>query len=304
MSDYLVRHAQVLLTSIGQIARSPGSSLLTVLAIGITLALPTMLYLLVENVQHVTRDWQGRAQISIFLQLGTGTEAAQALQQEISARPEVESSRFISAQQALEEFKNQSGFGAALDILSENPLPASILIYLNSGHNQPDTIEELIRDLENRPAVDFAQWDMAWIQRLHVMLKLVQRSVLILAALLVLAVVIIISNTIRLAIMNRRDEIEIMKLIGATNSFIRRPFLYGGALQGTLGALCAGAIVSICIGLLEDPIGELVMLYHGDFSTSGLDAGSFFTLLLAGSVLGWLAARAAVGRYLGQIEPT
>ena len=303
MTDYLIRHIQVCLSSVGQLVRSPGSTLMTVLAIGITLALPTLLYLLVENVGNITQSWQGRAQVSVFLQLDTPSAAAHALQQTLSARPEIESSRLITAQQALEEFKSQSGFGAALDILSDNPLPASILLHLKTDQDQPDVIERLIKEIEANPEVDLAQWDMAWIRRLHVILKLVQRSVLMLAVLLVLAVVIIISNTIRLAIMNRRDEIEIMKLIGATDSFIRRPFLYGGVLQGLLGALCAGAIVSICIRLLRDPIGELVVLYHGDFSTTGLDPGSFLTLLLAGSALGWLAARAAVGRYLGQIEP-
>lgn len=304
MTDYLVRHAQVCLSSVGQLVRSPGSTAMTVLAIGITLALPTLLYLLVENVEHVTRSWQGRAQVSVFLRLDATTEAAQTLQRELSEKPEVATGRLITAQQALEEFKSQSGFGAALDILSNNPLPASILLHLEAPHDQPDKIEKLIQEIEGRPEVDMAQWDMAWIKRLHVIIKLVQRSVLILAVLLVLAVVIIISNTIRLAIMNRRDEIEVMKLIGATDAFIRRPFMYGGVLQGFLGALCAGGIVAVCIGLLQDPVGELVMLYHGDFSTSGLNAESFFTLLLAGSFLGWLAARVAVGRYLGQIEPT
>lgn len=277
---------------------------MTVLAIGITLALPTLLYLLVENVENISRNWQGRAQISIFLKLDTTIESARDLQQDLFERPEIESSRLITAQQALDEFKNQSGFGAALDILSDNPLPASILLHLKRDHDHPDVIEKLVEETQANPEVDLAQWDMAWIKRLHVILKLVQRAVLMLAVLLVLAVVIIISNTIRLAIMNRRDEIEIMKLIGATGSFIRRPFLYGGVLQGLLGALCAGAIVSACIGLLENPVGELVMLYHGDFSTSGLNLRAFITLLLAGSGLGWLAARAAVGRYLEQIEPT
>lgn len=277
---------------------------MTVLAIGITLALPTLLYLLIENVENISRNWQGRAQISVFLRLDTSAEAAYALEQELSKRAQIESSRLITAQQALDEFKNQSGFGVALDMLADNPLPASILLHLNRDQDQPSVIENLIEEIEANPEVDLAQWDMAWIKRLHVILKLVQRSVLMLAILLVLAVVIIISNTIRLAIMNRRDEIEIMKLIGATESFIRRPFLYGGVLQGLLGALCAGAIVAVCMGLLQNPVSELVVLYHGNFSTSGLDLRSFITLLLAGSVLGWLAARTAVGRYLSQIEPT
>lgn len=303
MKSYLIRHAQVLLSSVGQLARAPGSTLMTVCAIGITLALPTLLYLLVENVEHLSRNWQSRAQISVFLKLDTTTEAAQILEQELAQRPEIEASQLITAQQALEEFRTQSGFGVALDILSENPLPASILLHLNSEYDQPAAIEGLIEEVNSRPEVDLAQWDMAWIKRLHVFLKLVERSVMILAALLVLAVVIIVSNTIRLAIMNRRDEIEIMKLIGATERFIRRPFLYGGILQGLLGALCAGAIVSVCVTLLQDPVAELVMLYHGDFSTSGIDARAFAALLVAGSALGWLAARASVGRYLSQIEP-
>ena len=301
--SYFVRHAQVLLSSLGQLARAPGSTLMTVCAIGITLALPTLLYLLVENVENVSRNWQGRAQVSVFLKLDTTTHQAQNLEKELAQRAEVESSQLITAQQALEEFRAQSGFGVALDILSDNPLPASILLHLNSDYNQPSAIEGLIAEINSRPEVDLAQWDMAWIKRLHVILKLVERSIVLLAVLLVLAVVIIISNTIRLAIMNRRDEIEIMKLIGATERFIRRPFLYGGVLQGLLGALCAGAIVSVCVRLLRDPVAELVMLYHGDFTTSGIDLRAFAALIVAGAALGWLAARAAVGRYLNKIEP-
>ena len=301
--SYFVRHAQVLLSSLGQLARAPGSTLMTVCAIGITLALPTLLYLLVENVENVSRNWQGRAQVSVFLKMDATTQQAQDLERELAQRAEVESSQLITAQQALEEFRAQSGFGMALDILSDNPLPASILLHLNSDYDQPAAIEGLVTEINSRSEVDLAQWDMAWIKRLHVILKLVERSVTLLAVLLVLAVVIIISNTIRLAIMNRRDEIEIMKLIGATERFIRRPFLYGGVLQGLLGALCAGAIVSVCVRLLQDPIAELVMLYHGDFTTSGIDVRAFGALLIAGAALGWLAARAAVGRYLRKIEP-
>ena len=301
--SYFIRHAQVLLSSLGQLARAPGSTLMTVCAIGITLALPTLLYLVVENVENVSRNWQGRAQISVFLKLETTTKKAQALERELAQRAEIESSQLITAQQAMEEFRAQSGFGVALDVLSDNPLPASILLHLNGDYDQPASIEALIAEINSRPEVDLAQWDMAWIKRLHVILKLVERSVTLLAVLLVLAVIIIISNTIRLAIMNRRDEIEIMKLIGATERFIRRPFLYGGVLQGLFGALCAGAIVSICIRLLSDPVAELVMLYHGDFTTSGIDTRAFSALLVAGPALGWLAARAAVGRYLSKIEP-
>lgn len=303
MIDYFLRHAQVLLSSLGQLARAPGSTVMTVCAIGITLALPTLLYLLVKDVKDLTRDWEGRAQVSIFLKQGIAAEAAKAFEQELLQLAEIETAQLITAQQALEDFKQQSGFGAALDILSDNPLPASIIIHIGGDYNNPNLIERLVGRINQRDEVDVAQWDMAWIKRLHVILTLIQRAVTVLAVLLVLAVVIIISNTIRLAILNRRDEIELMKLIGATDGFIRRPFLYGGVLQGLLGALCGGAIVIICIRLLEDPVAELITLYHGSFSGTAVDLSTFSALMVAGSALGWLAARAAVGRYLRQIEP-
>ena len=303
MISYLLRHTQVLLSSMGHLARSPGSTLMTVCAIGITLALPTLLYLVVDNVERASRNWQGKAQVSVFLELDTPEDVVEKLRNELSRAEAVASSQLITAEQALNEFRSTSGFGAALDILSDNPLPASIILHIKDSHNDPALIEPLVNDIGARPEVDVAQWDMAWVMRLHVILELVQRAVAILAVLLVLAVVIIISNTIRLAILNRRDEIEIMKLIGATNRFIRRPFLYDGVLQGLLGALCAVVIVSVCIKLLQDPVMELVVLYRGDFSATGISPRAFAILVVAGSALGWLAARAAVGRYLRQIEP-
>ena len=303
MISYLLRHAQVLLSSMGHLARSPGSTLMTVCAIGITLALPTLLYLVVQNVEEASRNLQGKAQVSVFLKLDLPTEAAEALRDELSRLDAVASSQLITAEQALDEFRSNSGFGEALDILSDNPLPSSIILHIEDSYDDPAVIEPLVNEISTRPEVDLAQWDMAWVMRLHVILELIQRAVIILAVLLVLAVVIIISNTIRLAILNRRDEIEIMKLIGATNRFIRRPFLYDGVLQGLLGALCAVAIVSVCIKLLQDPVVELITLYRSDFATTGISLRAFAALLAAGSALGWLSARAAVGRYLRHIEP-
>lgn len=303
MKGYLLRHAQVFTASLGQMARAPGSTLMNVCAIGITLALPTLLHLLVDNVESVTRDWQGRAQVSVFLVKDTPTEAARTLERTLAARPEIEKSELITAEQALHDFKAQSGLGAALEILDENPLPASIVLHVGTGYDDPAAIERLVGEIEVRPEVDLAQWDMAWVQRLHVILRLLERAVAVLAVLLVLAVVIIITNTIRLAILNHRDEIEIMKLIGATEGFVRRPFLYSGAMQGLLGALCATGIVTACLALLAGPVAELVSLYHGGFRGTGMSAKLVLTLLVAGSALGWLAARVAAGRYLRQIEP-
>lgn len=303
MTAYLLRHLQVFLSTVGQLARSPGSTLLTVCAIGITLAMPTLLYLLVDDIERISKDWEGQPQVSIFLNRDTSDDTARALQTELDEREEIGQSRFIHADDALADFKNHSGLGMALEILSENPLPNSILIHVQSPYDNVSDIEQLVAEIDAKPEVDFAQWDMAWIQRLHLLLDIVERGVVILAALLVLAVLIIISNTIRLAILNRRDEIEIMKLIGATERFIRRPFLYGGALQGLLGALLAAAIVTVCVTLLEGPLGELVILYRGEFNATKIEIDTFGILLAAGSGLGWLAARVAVSRHLRQIEP-
>jgi len=303
LKEYLLRHAQVLLSSLGQLARAPGSTLMTVCAIGITLALPAMLYLLVENTKNLTGNWQGRPQVSVFLKKHVTGEQARLLEQELARRPEADGVELITSEQALAEFKTRSGFGQALGIMSENPLPASIVIRISDGISDAAVIESMVREIETRPEVDMAQWDLAWVKRLHVILKLVQRAVIVLAVLLCLAVVIIVSNTIRLAVLNRREEIETMKLIGATDSFIRRPFLYGGTIQGLLGAACAIVVVYICLGLLDGPIAELLALYHGGFAMSGINTRTISLLLAAGGGLGWLAARTAVGRHLRRIEP-
>lgn len=303
MTEYLLRHAQVLLSSLGQLVRSPGSTLMTVCVIGITLALPAMLYLLVDNTKSVIRNWQGRPQVSIFLKQDVTGDQARLLGEELAQRKEIASVELITADQALAEFKARSGFGQALDLLSENPLPASIVAHISDEVHDTSIIEEMVREIETRAEVDLAQWDLAWVKRLHVILKLVQRAVMVLAVLLCVAVVIIVSNTIRLAILNRRDEIETMKLIGATDRFIRRPFLYGGMIQGLLGAVCAIVIVYGSLSLLEGPIAELLALYHGGFAMSGINSRTITLLLGAGAALGWLAARMAVGIQLRRIEP-
>jgi cell division transport system permease protein len=304
MTAYLLRHAQVLLASLGELVRTPGSTLTTVCVIGITLALPALLYLVVENTKKVIHSWQGRPQVSVFLEQEITDEQTRRLRQELSTLPGVEGIEYISAEQALEEFKTRSGFGEALDLLSENPLPASIVVYISNAMSDPAIIDSMVDEIETRPGVDLAQWDLAWVQRLHVILKLVQRGVIVLSVLLGVAVVITVSNTIRLAILHRRDEIETMKLIGATNRFIRRPFLYGGMIQGLMGAVCAIAIVYACLALLDGPIAELLALYHGGFALSGMNSRAIGLLLAAGGLLGWLAARAAVERHLRHIEPS
>ncbi len=304
MTGYLLRHVQVFFYSLGQLVRTPFASLLTVAVIGITLALPAGLYVLLDNVQRVSTGWDGRAQISLFLKLDTGDAALERLAAQVRRMPAVAAVEAVSREAALAEFKRLSGFGAALDALDGNPLPPVLVVRPLASYAEPAQLEALVRELEQHGEIDIAQLDLQWIKRLHVMLALAQRGVLLLGVLLAAAVVLIVGNTVRLAILNRRAEIEVIKLIGGTNAFIRRPFLYTGVLQGLLGAVTAWGLVGLLVGLLSGPVRELASLYASNFHVQGLDTSAALILLGAGPLLGWLASRLAVGRHLGAIEPS
>lgn len=303
MKRYLARHLQVMFASLGQMLHTPGATAMTVLAIGITLALPVVLYLLVNNVEHATRNWEGRAQLTLYLQSGIADDEAQALVRDLTSRAGIARVEFISADQALSRFKRDSGLSAVVDALESNPLPATVVLYLAPGFDGADATKALAAQLQALPQVELARADTAWIQRLHVILRVVERGVWVLAVLLAVAVVVIISNTIRLHILNRRDEIEIIKLVGGSNAFIRRPFLYTGLYQGLGGAALAVALVFVCLVMIEGPARQLGALYGTSFRLQGLDGGLIMGVLGGGGLLGWLASRWAVQRHLAQIEP-
>lgn len=303
MTAYLLRHLQVFFYSLGQMAGAPFASLMTIAVIGITLALPSGLYVLIENVQRVSAGWDGSAKISLFLKRDTGDQAAKRLGEKIHRLPAVAAVEYISPKQALAEFKRLSGFGEALDALDYNPLPPVLIVRPGNDFDNPHRLDDLVRQLRQHGEVELAQLDLEWVRRLHTMLRLARRGVWILGSLLGLAVVLIIGNTIRLAVLNRREEIEIIRLVGGTNAFIRRPFLYTGLLQGVSGALAAWFLVALCFGLLAGPIRDLASLYASNFRTEGLGIHGAALLVAAGGILGWLGSRLAVGRHLRDIEP-
>ncbi len=303
MKNYVLRHMQVFFYSIGELARAPFATITTIAVIGITLALPAALYVLLGNLQRAATGWDTGAQISLFLKLNSSENTAHALADQIRAMPEVGHVRYISPDAALAEFKRLSGFGNALDALDSNPLPAVLLVRPASKHAKPAELEQLVQTLGKLPGVDLAQLDLEWVRRLDAMLRLAQRGVLILASLLAIAVLLVVGNTIRLAILNRRTEIEVIKLIGGTDTFIRRPFLYAGLFQGGLGALLAWLLVSASFALLSRPVRDLAGLYGSRFELDGLGLHAVAGLLLGGAVLGWLGSRLAVGRHLRAIEP-
>ncbi|HEX9628067.1 MAG TPA: permease-like cell division protein FtsX [Acidiferrobacterales bacterium] len=303
IKNYFLRHLQTLFFSLGQMARAPLATLMTVAVIGITLALPTGLYLLLDNLQRLSGGWDAGVQISLFLKQDIGDAEAGRIAERLRAREEIESVRYVSRQAALAEFKRLSGFGEALNLLDENPLPAVLLVRPKPAHGSPQAAAALARSLGETRGVDLAQLDLEWVKRLNAMLSLARRGVILLAGLLGLAVLLIVGNTIRLAVLNRRTEIEVVKLIGGTDRFIRRPFLYSGLLQGLAGALTAWLLVALSLALLGGPIADLADLYGSGFRLAGLGAAQGFSLVLGGGLLGWLGSRLAVGRHLREIEP-
>ena len=303
IKNYLLRHAQVFFYSLGQLTRTPVATFLTVAVIGITLALPAGLYVAIENAQRLASGWEDNGQISLFLKQDVPGAAIEKLADKIRRLPAVSWVDYVSREAALTEFKRLSGFGEALNALERNPLPAVLVVHPAATHAHPDKLQALLKELRRFNEVDIAQIDLDWVRRLHAMLELARQGVLILAAGLAIAVLLIIGNTIRLAVLNRRDEIEITKLIGGTNAFIRRPFLYTGTLQGLFGALLAWLLVGLGLLLLADPIDNLAGLYGSRFEAENLGILATLALIGSGGLLGWLGSRLAVGRHLRAIEP-
>lgn len=302
---WLVRHLQTFFYSLGLLARAPLASFLTAAVIGVALALPAGLYAVLDNVQDATRGWDASSEISLFLKLEVGDGAAGDLARDIERLPRVASARLITREQALEEFRALSGFADVVDAFAEdNPLPAVIVVTPSVDGDDSDAMQTLLARLGEFPEVDFAQYDLAWLQRLYAILRIVERGVLVLAGLLAAGVLLVVGNTMRLGVENRRQEIEIAKLFGATDAFIRRPFLYSGLLYGFMGGGIAWLLVWMGFVLLGEPVQRLTVLYAGAFQPSGLDAWASVVLLGGGALLGLLGSWLSVGRQLAAIEPS
>jgi len=301
---YAISHLQAMLDSLGRMVRAPFSAALSVAVIGIALAMPTGLHVILKNLQGVSSGWEDAAQISLFLKKEVDPVAAQGFADELRGLPQAGDVTYISPERALEEFRQLSGYGDVLGNLGENPLPSIVLVRPAAAYGAPGLVEALLSQLRSYPQVALAQLDMEWVKRLYALMEIGKRGVVVLAALLALAVLLILGNTIRLAIQNRRDEIEVHKLIGATDGFIRRPFLYSGLWHGLFGALVAWLLVSVSLMLLNGPVERLALLYGSRFSLGGLGWRASALLLLAGLVLGLSGAWLAVGRHLREIEPS
>ena len=298
-----VGHLQALMGSLGRLARSPVSTFLTLLVIALALALPASLRLFVTNAQAATGNFSNAIDLSVYLRTDVPLTKAQQLATAARARADVATVTLIPADKGLEEFRSYSGFGDALAALKENPLPHVLHVRPRDTASSPAALERLRGYLSAWPEVELVQMDAQWVQRFNAILEVLRQLLLMAAALLGVGVLAMVGNTIRLEIDGRRAEIEVIKLVGGSNSFVRRPFLYTGTLYGLGGALLAWGIIALAVALLGEPVDNLARLYGSRFQLRGPAAEEIATLLGAGVALGWLGAWISAARHLRSIEP-
>ncbi|WP_375176282.1 permease-like cell division protein FtsX [Marinobacter mobilis] len=301
--SYLAHHRKVARESALRLWHAPVASLMTWLVMGVALAMPVALLLLLGSLQGVSAGWESSARITTYLADDVSLEQAQRLRLEVGSWADVEGVELIDRDSALAEFRASSGLADALDYLDENPLPHTLLVTPPEVGRTAAAVEVLAAELEAMTGVARVQVDLGWLQRLNVLTQLLGRAVWVLALLLGGAVVLVIGNTIRLAIESRRDEILVAKLVGGTDAFVRRPFLYTGVWFGLGGGVVAWILLGLSLWWLSGPIERLATLYHSNFTLSGLPFDGALALLAMAMVLGWLGAWVAVKRHLDAIEP-
>jgi len=283
---------------------TPFSTSLTVFVIAVSLVLPLGFYVAVKNVERLSNSIETNYQISLFLKPQITLRRAEAVAAELKKDPHVLAVKLVSKKQALKEFQLYSGFGEALDMLDENPLPHVIEIQPKQvTASSSDKLTALVQNFQRHPTVDIAQLDMKWVSRLNAILVVAQRGVLLLSLLLGLAVVLTIGNTIRLELQRRREEIVILKLVGGTNSFVRRPFLYSGFWYGFLGGVIAWLIVTIVVGILTSPMNTLAGLYESELGLLSLSFGDAILFIFFSSLLGWFGAWIVLVYQLRRLNP-
>jgi cell division transport system permease protein len=302
ISAYLLHHLKSLLFSLDKIYQAPTTTIMTVAVIGITLSLPGGFYLFLKNIDAISGDFRSSSQISLYLDLDISEKQARALEKQITKMENVTSTRFISRESSLEEFRQNSGFGKSIDTLSSNPLPHTIIV--EPVEADTFTVRNLLNSLQAMPEVEIAKLDTEWLERLYTIIEIAKRSVIIITILFAFAVLLIIGNTIRLDIQNRYQEIIVTKLIGATDAFIRRPFLYGGVWYGLLGGIISWLIVEIGYLAIAGPLERLNLLYQSDMNLITFSFHDFIILITSSTLLGLAGSWIAVARHLNQIEPT
>lgn len=301
MKIWLLQHIRTLFAVFGRLAHTPVASLFNIGVIGIALALPVGFYVGLANLQGFSRELSADPQISVFLTLDADRADAARIENRLKQHPDVRKFRYVSREEALADIKNSAGLADVVASLEQNPLPDAFVV--DARDNATPTLAKLRDEFARWPKVAHAQLDAAWARRLEAALKLGRQAVLILTALLAFALVAITFNTIRLQILTQRDEIEVAKLIGATDPYIRRPFLYFGAVQGLAGGLTAWAIIWVSIYLLNNGLADLSQLYGANFQLRHLVPADSLSLFLFSAWLGWFGAWMSVSKHLSEFDP-
>jgi cell division transport system permease protein len=283
---------------------NPVSTWITLAAIAIALSLPTSLHLLLKNMQTLTDDKREVPTVTLFLKPQVSEQQAKDRAELLSEMPEVENVRVVTREEALADFRKITGFAQTLETLDENPLPHVLILTPKLGllDSVDMDVDGLSGKLKAFPEVDDVQIDVEWVQRLRGILRIAERIVLVVSILLGMTVLLVVGNTIRLDIENRKEEIRVTRLLGATNAYVRRPFIYNGVWLGLFGGVLSLVIVHVALLFLIEPVSKLATLYGSSFTLSGLDVFMTLQILLASSLLGIIGSWLAVGRYLWQSD--
>lgn len=301
MKSWLRQHRQAIAAAFGKLAAQRSAALLNALVIGIALSLPAGGYALLSSLRHVTQGASLEPQLSVFLRGETRAPEAEALGARLKADARVGKLRFVPREQALKELQATEGLAEVVAALSRNPLPDAFVV--RPRGTDAALLDALAKDLRAMPGVAHVQVDSAWARRLGALAGTARLAIALLAALLAFGLVAITFNTIRLQIVTQRAEIEISKLIGATDAFIRRPFFYLGALQGLAGGALALAILGGSLAALNVGVAELAASYGSAFRLAFLAPGDALAVVVFSAGFGWFGAYLSVSRYLLEIEP-
>ena len=299
--SWLRHHKSTARDSYSRLWKTPIPTLMTLAVLAIALALPGLMYVGLKNVHQLSGDWQGDPKISLYLQKELSDEQAEAFSHKMLLRQDLIAVELVTKDQGLLEFQAISDFSDVLEFLGSNPLPSVVVIQPRDGRKA--VLQQLQEELSQLQEVDQAVLDMVWVERLAAYVELANRLVLVLGCLLALSVLLVVGNTIRLSIENRKDEIQVAKLVGATDSWVQRPFIYTGFWFGLLGTAIAWLFIQISLLLISTPVSEIAALYQSGFDLQGLGFSDSLILVIAGVLLGLLGAKLAVSRHLREIEP-
>ncbi len=299
---YLLIHLHTFFASLGRFSRAPFNFMMTVSVIAITLSLPSGLLVSINNFKSLSGQVDLNNNISLFLNQSVSLEQATQLNNSLNNNENIMQAVLIDKKAALDEFRQYSGFGSAINALDTNPLPHVIQISPIASFNNQAALNSLVTELKQHNDIELVQMDMGWLDRLNGILNIAQRGVSIITILLGVAVLLIVSNTIRLELQNRRAEIDITRLVGATRSFIMRPFIYSGFWYGFLGGVFACILVNLAIWLIDGPTSSLANLYNSTFNLAFMPFSHAILWILFSIFLGISGSWIVVSRYLTELE--